>query len=220
MCGRYTLKTPPGELQQEFELSAPAAITARYNIAPSQSVPIVVEDRGRKLELARWGLIPHWAKDEKIGYKMINARGETLAEKPSYREALKERRCLVPADGFYEWKKDSQGKTPMHLRLAGGRLLAFAGLWESWQPKSSGPPVRSCTIITTAANARVAPIHDRMPLILTREQYARWLAPGPLSPAELADLVRPYAKDDLEAYAVSALVNSPKHDEPGCVAPA
>ncbi|MHB8873008.1 MAG: SOS response-associated peptidase, partial [Myxococcaceae bacterium] len=134
MCGRYTLKTPASELQEEFELTAPPEVSARFNVAPSQVVPIVIFAAGRKLALARWGLIPHWAKDEKIGYKMINARGETLAERPAYREALKLRRCLVPADGFYEWRKGPGGKTPMHIRKRGGQPFAFAGLWESWRP--------------------------------------------------------------------------------------
>ncbi len=219
MCGRYTLKTPAGDLQEELALDDKPELKPRYNIAPSQDVAIVVSGPGRKLEWARWGLIPFWAKDEKIGYKMINARAETLAEKPAYREAVKHRRCLIPADGFYEWRKTTEGKVPVHIRRRGGRAFAFAGLWETWKPKAGGDPVRSCTIVTSGSNALIAPFHDRMPVIVPPARYARWLSAEPLSPDELADLARPYPAEELEAYDVSSLVNSPKNDAPDCVAP-
>jgi putative SOS response-associated peptidase YedK len=219
MCGRYTLKTPASELQQEFSLPEPLTTEpARYNIAPSQPVPIVLDGNPPRLERVRWGLIPFWAKDEKVGYKMINARSETLTQKPAYREAVQKRRCLVPADGFFEWRAGPQGRIPMYIRRRGGLPFAFAGLYDTWRPKDRAP-IRSCTIVTTAANPLVAPVHDRMPVILTRSQYARWLGPGELSEAELEQLLKPHPAEEMEAFEVSTLVNSPKNDLPACIEP-
>ena len=216
MCGRYTLKTPISELQAQFGLlTAPEALPARYNIAPSQDVAIVSNESPTALTWARWGLIPSWAKDAHIGYKMINARGETLAEKPSYRRLVKARRCLVLTDGFYEWMPGEREKTPMYIHLKGEKAFAFGGLWDSWT-SPEGKAVKSVTIITTSANAFVAPVHDRMPLILNPTDYARWLSP---TEQNVADLIVPYQKDNLEAWAVSRRVNSPKNDVPDCVAP-
>jgi putative SOS response-associated peptidase YedK len=219
MCGRYTLTLDPAELQDLFDLAepVPAGLAPRYNIAPSQPVPVVASGSQRKLELFRWGLIPSWAKDPQIGNQLINARAETVAEKPSFRAALKKRRCLILADGFYEWKREGQRKTPMYFQIERGHPFAFAGLWESW----TGPdslPVRSCTIITTSANALVAPIHNRMPVILPPAACGDWLAEGELPPAQIQALLQPYSAP-MQVFAVSALVNSPAHDSPECVRP-
>ncbi len=178
MCGRFTLTINPDELQQQFGLSEapPTQLAPRYNIAPTQAVAVIANNSDRKLELFQWGLIPSWAKDPKIGSKMINARAETLAEKPSFRTALKRRRCLVVADGFYEWKKTGSGKTPMYIQLKDGQPFGFAGLWEAWQSPDDGL-IKTCTIITTTPNALLAEIHYRMPVILPREAYDTWLAP-------------------------------------------
>jgi putative SOS response-associated peptidase YedK len=220
MCGRYTLKTPVSDLQKIFKLeAAPAELPARYNVAPSQAVPIVTNSGEHKLELVRWGLIPFWARDAKIGNKMINARGETLGEKPSYKDALKRKRCLVLADGFYEWREGPLGKTPIYIHRKDGQPFAFAGLWDEWTRGEHGP-VRSCTIITTSANALMKPIHDRMPVILKPEDYETWLDPKPREIPDALALVKPYEGEDFEAYEVSRLVNSPKNEQPECVLPA
>ena len=220
MCGRYTLTLDPAELQDLFGLSEPppTGLTPRYNIAPSQSVAVVANHESRKLELFRWGLIPVWAKDPKIGNQMINARAETVAEKPAFRAAFKKRRCLILADGFYEWKRGATPKTPMYFQLEGGRPFAFAGLWETWTSPDRGL-LHSCTIITTSANELVAPIHDRMPVILAPEAYPAWLSPGELPAPEALGLLQPYPPAKMSVRAVSQLVNSPSHDSPECVRP-
>ena len=221
MCGRFTLTVDPADLQDAFGLSEPppAGLLPRYNIAPSQAVAVVANTGGGKLELFRWGLIPSWAKDEKIGYKLINARAETLREKPSFRAALKRRRCLVLADGFYEWKRAGQSKVPMYLTLKDGRPFAFAGLWETWK-SPEGKLIRSCTIITTAPNALVEKIHDRMPAILPPPARAAWLAPDELPAEQVLPLLKPLAAAQMKAIAVSSLVNNPRFDSPECVVPA
>src|SRR5215216_4713323 len=170
MCGRYTLRTPVDTLAEAFEIEEyPSSITPSYNIAPTQEVAAVVEeDEKRKLEMLRWGLIPSWAKDPAIGNKMINARAETVAEKPSFRSAFKVRRCLILADGFYEWQKTDNGKQPYYIKMQDGSPFAFAGLWEIWQ---NGEEIRSATIITTDANDLMNEIHHRMPVILPPEDY-------------------------------------------------
>jgi len=219
MCGRYTLTVDPADLQDLFELSepAPAGLAPRFNVAPSQPVAVIATGAERKLELFQWGLIPSWAKDPKIGNQLINARSETLAEKPAFRVALKKRRCLILADGFYEWKREGQRKTPMYFQLEKGRPFAFAGLWESW----TGPdraPVRSCTIITTRANQTVEPVHDRMPVILPPAAYADWLSAGELPAAQVQALLQPYGAA-MRVATVSPLVNNPANDSPECVRP-
>src|ERR687894_553007 len=190
MCGRYTLRTPVDSLVERFEIEEyPSSITPSYNIAPTQEVAAVVEeDEKRKLEMFHWGLIPSWAKDPAIGNKMINARAETLGEKPAFRTALRRRRCLVPADGFYEWKKEPGGKTktPMHIRMKSGDVFAFAGLWETWH-SPDGSVIPSCTLITTRPNELMSEIHDRMPVILQRDDYQRWLDPQERDPHELSE---------------------------------
>jgi putative SOS response-associated peptidase YedK len=191
-----------------------------YNIAPSQSVAVVANNGQSKVELFRWGLIPSWAKDAAIGNRMINARAESLAEKPSFRAAYKRRRCLILADGFYEWRQELGGKvkTPMYIRLKSSQPFAFAGLWETWQPPDA-EPVLSCTIITTAPNALMEKIHNRMPVILKAEAHAQWLDPAEQTPDKLDKLLKPYPASQMVAYPVSRLVNDPKNDKPECIVP-
>jgi putative SOS response-associated peptidase YedK len=219
MCGRFTLTLDPAELQDLFSLvePPPAGLAPRYNIAPTQPVAVIANGAERKLDLFRWGLIPSWAKDPQIGNQLINARAETVAEKPSFRAALKKRRCLILADGFYEWKREGTRKTPMYFQLGHGRPFAFAGLWETWVGPDPAP-VRSCTIITTRANPLVAPVHDRMPVILPPEAYTDWLAVGELPAVQVQAYLQPYAAP-MQVRAVSPLVNSPAHDSPECVRP-
>lgn len=220
MCGRFTLTISPAELQDQFGLTErPSAdLAPRYNIAPSQAVAVVTNSEDRKLEFFQWGLIPAWAKDPKIGNKLINARAETLAEKPSFRTALKRRRCLVVADGFYEWQKTATGKAPMYIQMQDGRPFGFAGLWEVWQPPD-GSLLKTCTIITTEPNALLAPIHNRMPVILPPEAYEAWLHPGELLAEEVLPLLRPFDAARMKAVPVSTRVNRPGFDAPECILP-
>ena len=219
MCGRYTLKTPLSVLTERFDIEeAPSSVTASYNIAPTQQVATVLSENGkRKLEMLRWGLIPSWADDPEIGNRVINARAETVAEKPSYRRAFKRSRCLILADGFYEWQKTDSGKQPFHIRMRDGSPFAFAGLWESWD---KGEEIRSCTIITTEANDLVGEVHNRMPVILHAEDYEMWLDPDFDEREPLTTLLKPYAAEAMEAYPVSRRVNKPSNNEPGVVEPA
>jgi putative SOS response-associated peptidase YedK len=219
MCGRYTLKTPTGVLAEWFEVEeSPSSLIPSYNIAPTQEVAAVVEeDDKRKLEMFRWGLIPSWAKDPAIGNKMINARAETVSEKPSFRSAFKKRRCLILADGFYEWQKTDSGKQPFYIHMEDGSPFAFAGLWEDWK---NGEEIRSCAIITTDANDLMSEIHHRMPVILPPENYGAWLDPDFDEKEPLTALLKPYPSDEMEAYAVSRRVNKPSNNEPSVVEPA
>jgi putative SOS response-associated peptidase YedK len=220
MCGRYTLSTRAEVIAEMFGVATVPEVEPRYNIAPTQSVPIVrvaPEGSGRALEFVHWGLIPSWADDPKIGNKMINARGETVASKPSFRSAFKNRRCLVVTDGFYEWRKTSHGKQPYLIRRPGGEPFAFAGLWEFW--KGAAEPVVSCTIITTEANRLMAPIHDRMPTILDPEDYEMWLDPAYKDTDRLQALIAPEADGKLIAFPVSTRVNSPGNDDPTLLEP-
>ena len=218
MCGRYTLKTPTNVLAELFEIEEyPSALNPSYNIAPTQEVAAVVEeDDKRKLEMFHWGLIPSWAKDPAIGNKMINARAETASEKPSFRSAFKKRRCLILADGFYEWQKTDSGKQPFYIHMKDGSPFAFAGLWEDWK---NGEEIRSCTIITTDANDLMNEIHHRMPVILPPENYGVWLDPDFDEKEPLMDLLKPYPSDEMEAYQVSRRVNRPANNEPSCIEP-
>jgi putative SOS response-associated peptidase YedK len=221
MCGRYTL-SKPGDVLQELQVEIDAdleLLAPRYNIAPTQKVPIVRLDRQGRRELigARWGLIPFWAKDPSIGNSMINARSETIAEKPAFRNALKSRRCLIPADGFYEWRKLGKVKQPYHIHFAERRLLVFAGLWERWD---KGPePIESCTILTTSANTAIAGLHERMPVILDAATRARWLETQAADPLELAALLQPYPADDFVLTPVSRLVNDARNESALCLEP-
>jgi putative SOS response-associated peptidase YedK len=218
MCGRVTVQTSASDLAREFALTGVslALERPRYNLAPTQLMPVVINDGARRLDAYRWGLIPSWAKEASIGNKLINARGETVAEKPSFRSALKRRRCLVLVDGWYEWKQTTKPKTPFLFRRKDGRPLAFAGLWEEWTAPDTGEVLRTCSLITTGPNALMAPIHDRMPVILSPEAREVWLRPEPQESAVLLPLLVPYAEDVLEAYEV-AVVNSPANDVPACV---
>jgi putative SOS response-associated peptidase YedK len=221
MCGRFTMTVDPAQLQDTFPwLNVPEGMEPRYNIAPTQPVAVVPNNDENRIEFFNWGLIPSWAKDPSIGNRMINARAETLAEKPAFRAAYRRRRCLVLADGFFEWRKDpgKKVKQPMYIRLHTGEPFAFAGLWEVWN-SADGSQILSCTIITTEPNELVSDIHNRMPVILPREGYSAWLNPNEIQPADLDDLLRPYPSTELAAYPVSTIVNSPGNDSPACVVP-
>ncbi|PLS15002.1 hypothetical protein CVD28_25110 [Bacillus sp. M6-12] len=213
MCGRYNLFSDLTQLYERFELAelVDAEFTARYNIAPSQEVIAIVRgSKGNKGGYLKWGLVPSWANDPKIGYKMINARAETLDEKVSFKRLLSKRRCLIPADGFYEWKKAEKNKQPFHIRLKSGEPFAFAGLWDSWQ--RDGQTLHTCTIITTEANELMQEIHHRMPVILTKEAEKEWLNPENTDGRLLKPILLPFDSNAMVAYPVSTLVNSPKNE--------
>ena len=215
MCGRYALTDLNALLKEDrFQLKmSPPNLSPRYNIAPSQQVPAILNQAPRELQLVRWGLIPSWAKDPAIGYRMINARAETLADKPAFRRPLQRQRCLIPADGFYEWQRLGARKVPHWIRLMSGEVFVFAGLWDTWtDPKTNGA-MTSCTIITTTPNKLLAPIHDRMPVILPRDSEATWLSDG-LSSEQACAMLKPYPAAQMKASPVSTLVNSPSHDTP------
>lgn len=223
MCGRFTLIAEPDSLSEVFKISdtSNCQFEARYNIAPTQMVATVLynsESEQRECQSLRWGLIPTWAKDSKMGARMINARAETLAEKPSFRSAFKRRRCLVLADGFYEWKRLETKKQPYYFQLQDKQPFAFAGLWEQWQ-SSDDEKIISCTIITTDANELLQPIHERMPVILQERDYEKWLDPQLQNTELLQELLQPYPPDKMNAYAVSTKVNNPLHSSPECIAP-
>ncbi|AHY48284.1 hypothetical protein RradSPS_3001 (plasmid) [Rubrobacter radiotolerans] len=218
MCGRYTLRTPPERLAQVFGVEGPLPEWSgpSYNVAPSQRVLAVVgADGGRRFEHLRWGLAPAWSKDPSSG--PINARSETVAEKPSFRSAFRSRRALIPADGYYEWKRVGKGpKQPYLFTLAGGEPFAFAGLWERWGEGEE--ELRTAALLTTEPNAVAREVHDRMPVILPREAYDLWLDPD-AEKEELLALLAPYPAREMEAYPVSTHVNSPKNNDPECVRP-
>ena len=222
MCGRYTFSdAEASKLGDRFDfLDAGIALGPRYNVAPTQDAPVVVRDDVRRLEMMRWGLVPSWAKTPDIGARMINARCESVAEKPSFKHPLRRRRCLAIADGFYEWAKvpGRRGKTPMRFVLNDGSHFAFAGLWDSWHGPD-GRELRTFTIITTEANELVRPVHNRMPVVLLPEQEDLWVDPSVSDPAVLLPLLRPHPPERMESYEVSAMVNSPSNDRPECIAP-
>jgi len=221
MCARYTLTVEITQILKRL-LIKPAGreIPPSYNIAPTQTAPVILNDRERSLEFLRWGLIPSWAKDATIGHKLINARAETIAEKPSFRRAFKKSRCLIPADGFYEWQTAPDGRTkiPMRIRLKSKEPFTFAGLWESWKDPQE-KEVRTFTIITTGPNEMLQPIHNRMPVILKKENEEEWLDPN-ADPGRLANALVPYPSDEMEAYAVSRRVNNPRVNDPELIVPA
>jgi len=222
MCGRFALTADPSDLQEAFYWVdfGNADISPRFNIAPTQPVPVVANDGQNKLDFFSWGLVPFWAKDPSIGSRMINARAETLAEKPSFRNAFKRRRCLILSDGFFEWKKEPNqtGKTPFFIQKKDGKPFAFAGIWENWD-SPDGSQILSTAIITTEPNELVRPIHNRMPVILPDEAYSTWLQAGEVDTARLSSLLKPYPSDDMKAFAVSRFVNSPKNDSRECILP-
>jgi putative SOS response-associated peptidase YedK len=224
MCGRFSLRARNAALLAEyFGIVDVPLLKARYNIAPTQPVPVVrlKSDQlkpQREMVMLRWGLIPAWAKDPAIGNRMINARAESLAHKPAFRAALRSRRCLVVADGFYEWQAAGKAKQPYFIHFRDDRPFAFAGLWEAWE----GPDhtaIESCTIITTTADDLIRPIHDRMPVILAPEVYEVWLDSSVNKFEEIAGLLAPFSSDRMEAYPVNTLVNNPTQDEAGCIEP-
>lgn len=219
MCGRFTLTTNLGANAARFGVARfLEEVGPRYNIAPTQTVIVVSDDGTRHLTQMQWGLIPSWAKDPTIGNRMINARAETVATKPAFRVALRKRRCLIPADGFYEWQQAGRRKQPVYITFKTREPFSFAGLWDTWTAPD-GEAIRTCTIITTEANELLKPIHDRMPVILTREAESVWLDPTLQDPAKLLPLLKSYPAQEMEAYAVSLRVNSPSHDTPECLLP-
>jgi len=220
MCGRFALKAPPRSVQEHFHLPETVDLSPRYNVAPSQEIAVVRQLPGnslRQLDMLRWGLIPPWAKDMKIGYRMINARAETLAQKPSFRSAFKRRRCLVAADGFYEWKHAGKTKEPFLVQLQEESVFGFAGLWEAWS-SPDGNLVESCTIITTSANELIREIHDRMPVILHPDHYNPWLQDSSAEKT-LQQLLIPFPAAEMKMSRVSPEINNPKNDTPACMRP-
>jgi putative SOS response-associated peptidase YedK len=220
MCGRYTVAVDPQLLAERFNLELPEEVVPRFNVAPTDPVLAVTErsDR-RELLIARWGLVPHWAKDPKGGARMINARAETLTEKSAYRSLLAKGRCLVIADGFYEWRLDPDGrKRPVRYTVDGGEPFGFAGLWTGWRDPESGEWLRTCTIVTTTANELVAPVHDRMPVILPRSSEDAWLDRD-VDVEEALALLQPYPAEHMHAADASMLVNSVKNDDPRLLDP-
>jgi putative SOS response-associated peptidase YedK len=218
MCGRFTLRTAPREVAKAFGLLVQPELFPRFNIAPTQPVAVVRYDTlygRRELVMQRWGLIPGWAEDAKIGNRLINARAETLSSKPAFRDAFRLRRCLVVADGFFEWQKIGKQKQPYFIRRADDRPFALAGLWDRWGPDK----LESCTIITTDANDLLRPLHERMPVILSEGDYDTWLDPTIRDAAALESLLKPAASDLLTMHPVDAVVNSPAEDVPQCIEP-
>ena len=221
MCGRFVRSTDKDDLQSRYDFTDPSGVLLepRYNIAPSQTHPvIIVENDLRILRTMKWGLVPSWAKDEKIGYKMINARAEGINEKPSFRTPFRKRRCLVPADGFYEWKKiDAKTKTPYYFRLKSHEPFVFAGLWDLWEKGQA--PLYSFTIITTSSNELMTPIHNRMPVILHDKDIGAWVDPELSDPDKLLSLLKPYPPGEMECFEVSPYVNSYKNQGADCIKP-
>jgi len=235
MCGRFTLTVSGLEIASKFNLEEVSDISPRYNIAPSQAIASIVvgEKSGRReLEWMRWGLIPSWAKEAKMGAKLINARAETVAEKPAFRTAFKRRRCLIIADGFYEWQQQGKQKQPYYFQVRSnhfsdsevrsnrfsdsGALFAFAGLWDTWQ-SGEGEKIVSCTILTTAANERVGQIHQRMPVIMSPAAYSQWLDPENKNHQKILPLLEQNANRDIVAYPVSSAVNNARNDRAECI---
>jgi putative SOS response-associated peptidase YedK len=213
MCGRFTLITNMNTIAQAFNVAPSLQTPPRYNIAPTQDIVAVMQNGSAHLEWLRWGLIPSWSKEESIGSRMINARAETLAEKPSFKRLLTSRRCLIVADGFYEWKAEagSKGKTPMYITMKDQQPFAFAGLWDAWK-SPEGPILRTCTIVTTEPNELMATIHNRMPAILGPDERSLWLDHDLRDADMLQALLRSYSSDEMVARPVSRLVNSPKNE--------
>lgn len=219
MCGRFTLAARPEELLAEFEgFDLDSEIPPRYNVAPTQEVLVIPNDGENRGQFLRWGLIPFWAKDENIGNKLVNARSESALEKPAFRHAFRKGRCLIPADGFYEWKKEPEGKQPYHITMADGKPFAMAGLWERWTPKEGGEEVRTFTILTTAGNDLVKDLHDRMPVILPKEAWERWMDRGQAA-EDLQDLMVPFPAEKMALRPVSKAVNNARNEGPQCLEP-
>lgn len=221
MCGRYTLTAAADELAAELGVDVPPGYEPRYNIAPQQPILVLGRDAEgrRRTTLLRWGLVPWWTAAEKTRTGPINARAETIAVRPTFRDAFRSRRCLVIADGFYEWKREGRTRVPFHFRFRDGGVMTFAGLWESWRGTDESDTLYTCAIVTTPADAIVGPLHDRMPAILTGGARERWIDPD-ADPASLSGLLAPLGDPRLEACEVSRLVNSVANDSPDCIKPA
>jgi putative SOS response-associated peptidase YedK len=220
MCGRFTLASPKEAIRELFPLFDLVDLKPRYNIAPTQPIAAVrrlPESAQPESVYLRWGLIPSWAEDAKIGNRLINARAETVATKPAFRAAFRQRRCLILADGFYEWQKTGHAKQPYYIRRRDGKPFAFAGLWERF--RGAEKPIESCTIVTTDANELMRPLHDRMPVILDRADFETWLAPAEQRTEMLQELLRPCPSDILAAYPISTQVNNPRNEGPACIEP-
>lgn len=215
MCGRFTQKNERKEIEREFgvKIGTERKFETSFNIAPTQTVGAVRRtEKEKEFASLKWGLIPAWAKDASFAAKLINARAETLSEKASFREAYKKRRCLIPASGFYEWRKSADGKQPFYFYLKDTDIFAFGGLWEEWTDRDSGELIETCTIITTAANEVLKPVHDRMPVIIDSKNYERWLFCA--APPDVEELLKPFAPEKMTSRPVSRLVNSPANNSP------
>ncbi|CAG1023373.1 SOS response-associated protein YedK [Methylococcales bacterium] len=219
MCGRFVLDSPPELIAESFGLDDVPALTPRYNIAPSQDIPVIRAPAGvRECVLTRWGLVPAWSKEPRTEYSTINARAETVSTKPAFRDAFRRRRCLVVADGFFEWARaEGKAKTPYFIRLKAPGPFAFAGLWERWE--KDGQTLETSSILVTEANDLMRPLHDRMPVILARDDYGLWLDPGICDPARLQPLLKPYPTEQMQAYPVSTAVNSVRNDGESLIRP-
>jgi putative SOS response-associated peptidase YedK len=220
MCGRYRVSRRKQLIEEHFECVGDADWTPRYNVAPTQPVPVIRQhpkEPRRELSLVRWGLIPSWAKDPSGSAKMINARSETAATKPAFRDALKHRRCLIPADGFYEWKRSGSAKQPFCFEVHDGELFAFAGIWERWRDKD-GKNLKTCSILTTTPNALTAAVHDRMPVILHPMNYDLWLDPSVRDTETAAEMLKPYDARVMSCYPISARINHVANDDEECCA--
>jgi putative SOS response-associated peptidase YedK len=217
MCGRYAQRTDAKKLAKEFKVAEVPSVEPRYNIAPTQEILAVSEtDDGREMRFFKWGLVPSWAKDTSMGARLINARSETVAEKPAFRQAFKQRRCIIPADGFYEWQRAEGRKQPFFFRMRDERLFGFAGLWERWEGEG-GEVVNSCAILTTEANEVLRPVHDRMPVILHPEDYELWLDGDARKLDLVKQTLRPYQAREMLGYLVGASVNNPRSQGEGLI---
>ncbi len=217
MCGRFSRKATLQAIIDEFEIEeVNDAVEPSYNVAPGQEIAVILKDESRKLGLLKWGLIPSWSKDPAIGNRMINARAETLAEKPSFKHPLRRKRCLIVADGFFEWKKEGKQKIPMYIFLKDQKPFVFAGLWDTWT-SPDGKKISTCTIITTEPNEFMKKIHNRMSVILPKEHIDLWLDRSIENEQKVLPLLQPYPEKEMDAYEISRFVNSPKNNSPACV---
>jgi len=219
MCGRYSQQQSAEVIAQAFQVNNVPPLKPRYNIAPTQSVATILQSaKTRQFKMLHWGLIPSWAKDTKISSKLINARAETVAEKPSFRSAFQKRRCLILADGFYEWQQqEDKQKQPFYFRMSDQSPFVFAGLWEHWNEKETGETIESCTIITTEPNELMKSVHNRMPVILEPKDYDLWLDPEVKKSELLQPLLKPYPPEEMTVFAVSKAVNKPSNDTAECI---
>lgn len=220
MCGRFVLKDNIKTLSKNFDFDQDDDVLfePKYNITPGQNVPIIIKEETRKCAIMRWGLVPSWSNDPLIGFQMINARSETVAQKPSFKNSLRKRRCIVPSNGFYEWKKlDNKTKTPYYIKMKNNKPFGFAGLWDTWN--KDGANLTTFTIITTSPNELIKPIHDRMPVILKKEDEDLWLNPDIQNSDKILHLLKPFSSDDMETYEISTYVNNPRNEGEKCIVP-